>query len=115
MYGCPSRLSLLFPARIVLFATTMATGSQSRAVEDATKIELIEGFQRALDGSHRRLLDVAKADWERLFSGKEPSDACVSVRIHSDANTTEKRALPGSAFLPKRASLPEGKTCERLA
>ncbi len=107
-----------YRAHIVLPDGGMATESQSAAIMVApTKIDLIEELQRAIDRNCRRLLNAARADWERLFCGKEPSDACVSVQIHSGANTTEKRAQPGSAFLAKSkgASATKGKTRERFA
>jgi hypothetical protein len=94
----------------------MPTASPSSAIEGRVrKTEMIDRLQRATDRSYRRLFSAVRADWERLFGGTEPSDGCVSVRIHSAANTTEKRAVPGSGFLPKRASHPNGKTRERFA
>lgn len=71
----------------------------------ARKIELIEGLQRAIDRNYRRLLQAARADWERLFAGKDPSDACVSIRV-SSATAIKAPGLPGSGFLKLRK--PEG-------
>jgi hypothetical protein len=88
----------------MLFNGKMARESQnSSAIEAAArKIELIEGLQRAIDRKYRRLIEAARADWERLFAGKNPSDACVSFRIHSAETGTDARALPGSGFLKVR-------------
>ena len=95
----------------------MATGSQSGAIVAPTsKSEVVEALQRAIDRNYRRLIEVARADWERLFCGKDPSDACVSVHIHSAANATEKRAQPGSGFLSQsKVASPKGKMRERFA
>jgi hypothetical protein len=47
----------------------------------ATDGELITGFRHALDQSYGRIYNAAANEWNRLFSGNDPSDACVSVRI----------------------------------
>ena len=82
---------------------------------EAVKSELIEGLQRAIDRNYRRLLDAARADWERLFGGKDPSDACVSVRINSTAAEMSPSTKLRAGYLPKRAETPSGKTRRRLA
>ncbi len=93
----------------------MPTDSRSSTIEDAAKtIELIEALQHVIDRNCRRLLKAARDDWERLFCGKEPTDECVSVHVHSAAETIEKRAVPGSGFLPKRVSRPKSKTARAL-
>ncbi len=43
---------------------------------------LIAGLRHALDINYARLLGTAQTRWEQNF-GKDPSDACVSVRISS--------------------------------
>jgi len=66
---------------------------------------LISGLRQALDLNYARLLDGAKNEWDRKYAGKDPSDACVSVRIRSGGS--EKIALscggilkrPGQSFL----------------
>jgi hypothetical protein len=40
-----------------------------------------EGLERALDKTYSRLRERARAAWERHHAGKDPTDACVSVRI----------------------------------
>jgi hypothetical protein len=47
----------------------------------ASEGELITGFRHALDQSYSRIFTAAANEWHRLFTGKDPSDACVSVRI----------------------------------
>ena len=66
------------------------------------KCELIEGLQRAIDRKSRWLLETARSDWERNFAGKDPSDACVSVQIHSADAAAATRAVPASGFLKAR-------------
>jgi len=44
---------------------------------------LIQGLRQALDMNHARLLATAQTRWEQNFAGKDPSDACVTVRISS--------------------------------
>jgi hypothetical protein len=80
----------------------MSAESQNRkAIEAAVgKIELLEGFQRALDRQYRRFVESARADWERLSGGKDPSDACVS--IHISAVVTKARSVPACGFLKTR-------------
>lgn len=64
----------------------------------AGKIELIEGLQRAIDRKYRYLLGAARADWQRLFAGKE--SGAVSAKVHIPVAPPAKPAgLPGSGFL----------------
>jgi len=41
----------------------------------------VEGLQRALDKSYAQLRERAQAEWQRRCAGRDPSDACVCVRI----------------------------------
>lgn len=66
--------------------------------KEMIRLEMIEGLGHALNRSYRRLLETARADWERLFSGKDPSDACVSVHV-TEPQTQSAR---GSGFLKAR-------------
>lgn len=67
-------------------------------VTELTNLEHACGLERAIDRSVRRLVENAHREWNRRFAGKDPSDACVSVRIHEDLSATSKPAR-GSAFL----------------
>jgi len=60
----------------------MSTGRQDdRAIQDQMiKYELIEGLQRAIENSYRRLRETARHEWESRFTGKDPSER---VRQHS--------------------------------
>ncbi len=70
--------------------------NHSAIEEGATQFEMISGLQHALDLSYQRLIRAAKGEWERRFAGNDPSDACISVRIETDA-----RPVRGSAFLAR--------------
>jgi hypothetical protein len=63
----------------------MSTSHQTHAVSDniIDSRRLITGLRNALDMNYARVLASAKMQWERNFEGKDPSDACVSVRISS--------------------------------
>ena len=82
----------------------MSTAQQKNtAIErQMLKFETIEGLQHALDRKYRQLLQAARADWERLFAGKDASDACGSVRVASEPIATRTSAIRGSGFLKLR-------------
>jgi hypothetical protein len=44
---------------------------------------LIAGLRQALEMNYARVLATAQTQWEQNFAGKDPSDACVTVRINS--------------------------------
>lgn len=52
-------------------------------VTDTDTRRLIAGLRQALDINYVRILATAQMHWEKNFSGKDPSDACVTVRISS--------------------------------
>ena len=41
----------------------------------------VQGLQRALDKSYAQLRERAQAEWQGRCAGRDPSDACVCVRI----------------------------------
>jgi hypothetical protein len=41
----------------------------------------VQGLRRALDKSYAQLRERAQAEWQRRYAGRDPSDACVRVRI----------------------------------
>ena len=63
----------------------MNTSQQTRAVSDniIDSRRLITGLRHALDLNYARVLAAASTQWDRNFAGKDPSDACVTVRISS--------------------------------
>jgi hypothetical protein len=60
----------------------------------------ISGLRQALDLNHNRMLTVARREWERRYAGKDPSDACVTVRIRS--GEPKKNALASGGILKKK-------------
>lgn len=90
-------------------------GEETAIKYQMIKCEVIEGLERAIDRSYRRLLQAARNDWERLFAGKDPSSACVSVRISTTPAAIESSTAPRAGYLSKPASPPTGKTRPRLA
>ena len=69
----------------------------ANASDDGT---FINGLRQALALNHTRMLEVAKNYWERKYAGKDPSDACVSVRITS--GKPRKSALPCGGILKRK-------------
>jgi len=61
---------------------------------ELAKVEIICGLRQALDLRYRQICDGAGADWERLFGGKDPADACVSVRVSAALSN----AIRGAGF-----------------
>ena len=41
----------------------------------------VQGLQWALDKSYAQLRERAQAEWQRRCADRDPSDACVCVRI----------------------------------
>jgi len=66
--------------------------------KELARVEILAGLRHALDFRYRRLCEAARSDWERLFPGKDPADACVSVRVTANPS----RAIRGSGFLKSR-------------
>ena len=63
----------------------MNTVDQTSAISDSIidSHRLITGLRHALDVNYARVLATAQIRWEQNFAAKDPSDACVSVRISS--------------------------------
>src|SRR6266567_3601687 len=93
----------------------MSTGRRDdRAIQDQMiKYELIEGLQRSIDNSYRRLRETARHEWESRFAGKDPSDACVSIRVGPSG--IQSPVLPCAGYLPKPLRPCNGQTRPRLA
>jgi len=51
----------------------------------------VQGLQRALDKSYTQLRERAQAEWQRRCADRDPSDACVCVRI---GRAVRQHALP---------------------
>jgi hypothetical protein len=79
----------------------MNTSDQTQAVS-STMIDsrrLITGLRHALDMNYARVLATARSQWEQNFEGKDPSDACVSVRITSGKPSAGILKKPAGSFL----------------
>ena len=75
--------------------------------------ELINGLQQTLQANYGRLLEAAEREWETKFAGKDPSDACATVRITRETPLPRQLACAGvlkkpktRSFSAKRASVP---------
>ena len=79
----------------------MKTSQPTHAIQDniIDNRRLITGLRNALDMNYARVLASARTQWERNFEGKDPSDACVSVRITSDKPRAGILKKPASALL----------------
>jgi hypothetical protein len=85
--------------------------AKGRAVEkienEMIKCELIDGLQHAIDQNYRRLLESAKAQWERNFAGNDPSDACARIRVTTIEAVTKQakssHGANGKFLLPRLA------------
>jgi hypothetical protein len=64
---------------------------------ELARAEVLAGLRHALDIRYRKICQTARADWERLFAGSDPSDARVSVRL--TVERLETRAIRGCGFL----------------
>lgn len=69
------------------------------------KFEINASFENAIDQSFRRVLETARAVWERKFAGQEASDACVSVRIAATNATPKPQPTRASDFVKSPGSL----------
>jgi hypothetical protein len=72
-------------------------------IGDTDNRRLIDGLRKALDLDYSRLRETAKTEWERNFAGKDPSDACVSVRV--SAGDSQRSSLRCAGILRKRGKL----------
>ena len=75
--------------------------------------ELISDLQQTLQANYGRLLAAAEKEWESKFAGKDPSDACATVRITAETPVPLQLACAGvlkkpktRSFSGKRASMP---------
>ena len=69
--------------------------------DELLKIEIVEGLQRALDKNFYRVRENARREWEKHFAGPDPSDACVSVRIHT-APKARLSVQPAAGFVASK-------------
>ena len=72
------------------------------SLTDTDRIRTIEVLQKALDQTYRRVLETAKADWDRLFAGQDPSDGSIRVRISNAEMVEELAGIPRTALAQAR-------------
>ena len=79
----------------------MKASQQPRTFSDSVidSRRLIAGLRQALDVNYARVLASAQLRWERHFAGKDPSDACVRVRITSGKPSAGVLKKPAVSFL----------------
>ena len=79
----------------------MKASQQFRNLSDSfiDSRRLIAGLRQALDVNYGRVLASARERWERQFEGKDPSDACVSVRITAGKPCAGVLKKPAISFL----------------
>lgn len=91
----------------------MDTGFQNHLEKRMSNRDAIDGLRRALDLGYARMREAAKKEWERNLAGKDPSDACVSVRV--SMGDSGPRSLPCAGVLRRRRSLLGGSEQPLLA
>jgi hypothetical protein len=79
----------------------MVTDLQTNNADDR---RLIDGLRQALDINYSRMLEAASRQWEHHFAGKDPSDACVSVRVSS--GDSQRLPLPCAGILRRGRRTP---------
>lgn len=67
--------------------------------ERLTDRQLANGLRKALHHNYGRVCGAAKEEFERRFAGKDPSDACVSVRISTGGPRSLARGVSGALRL----------------
>ena len=79
----------------------MSTHQRNREISDTIidSRRLISGLRQALDLNYARVLAAASREWERNFAGKDPSDACVTVRISSGTPSAGVLRKPAGSML----------------
>ena len=71
--------------------------SRKHSQNRTSDAELAAGLRNAVDGKYGRILDAARREWERSFARRDPSNACVSVRVAGP--TVRPSLLSGSYHL----------------
>ena len=75
------------------------------------KAEEIAGLSHALDLHYRQIRQAAHANWKYLFAGRDPADACVTVRV----GATPSSATRGAGFLNSGIQPASKSAAKRLA
>jgi len=67
---------------------------------DNSQGRTIEALHQAMDEVYRRLVEAAKADWNRLFAGQDPGDGFITAQISKDQIPEELAGIPRAGFTP---------------
>lgn len=76
--------------------------SQTPVRVEISRCRTIESLQRALDHTYRQIREAAKADWNRLLGGQDPSDTSCMVRISKEQIAEELAGIPRAGFASVR-------------
>jgi hypothetical protein len=87
--------------------------SREPGLADLLSYRSIEALHKALDQSYRHILETAKTDWQRLFGGSDPRDACVTVRITKEDVANELAGLSRADWLRSGQSRKTSGVCRR--
>jgi len=74
--------------------TLLHSKQSQHRISDA---ELAAGLRKVLDSKYGRIFQAARREWERSFADRDPSNACVSVRI--SGGNARRSLLSGSYHL----------------
>jgi hypothetical protein len=80
-----------------------------------SRCRTIESLHQALDQTYRYLVETAKADWQRLFAGQDPTDDSVSVRVSKDEIAQELAGTPRAGLIRKQRKMVNRNSDRRLA
>ena len=64
-----------------------------------TNLESIKGLEHAVESKFRRLVNHARAEWDRRIREKDPSDASVTVNVAPVPATPARQPVRGSDFV----------------
>ena len=78
----------------------MSTCIQNHDLEDEN---LAARMEQSLKINYPRLFETVKKHWELSYAGKDPSDACVSIRVSS--SESPKRSVPCAGVRRRRGRL----------
>ncbi len=63
------------------------------------KFEIMMTFEHALDNKFSQIIKAACDEWERRFAKRDPSNACVNVRITGVDGPLQAETARGSGFV----------------
>jgi hypothetical protein len=82
--------------------------------DEAARIEMLAGLQRALDNNFHRIRESARTQWETHFGRTDTSYACVTVRVGTTADA-QPAGLVCAGLLPNPKPPRREKMRPRLA